>query len=111
MSLNRGCGRTDFQEGNAETLYNSVQSQIFTLQDDYLIYPAHDYKGLMCSSVGEEKKYNPRLTKDMETFKSIMDGLGLPYPKQIDIAVPANKVCGLYNLPPHMEEKLAMAKE
>lgn len=67
-------------------------------------------QGLTCSSVGEEKKHNPRLTKDLNTFKSIMDNLGLPYPKMLDKAVPANKVCGLYNLPPEMEEKLQTAK-
>ncbi|ODM92748.1 Persulfide dioxygenase ETHE1, mitochondrial [Orchesella cincta] len=104
--LIRGCGRTDFQEGSAETLYNSVKTQIFELPEDYLVYPAHDYKGMTCSSVGEEKKFNPRLTKDIDTFKAIMDNLGLPYPKMLDKAVPANKVCGLYNLPPEMEEVL-----
>lgn len=109
--LIRGCGRTDFQEGSAETLYNSVQTQIFQLPDDFLVYPAHDYKGLTCSSVGEEKKFNPRLTRDMETFKNIMDNLGLPYPKMLDQAVPANKVCGLYNLPTEMEDKLHEVKQ
>jgi len=109
--LIRGCGRTDFQEGNSESLYSSVHSQIFELPEDYLIYPAHDYKGMTCSSVGEEKKYNPRLTKDMDSFKSIMENLGLPYPKMLDKAVPANKVCGLYNLPPEMEEKLQVVKQ
>ncbi|CAL8109762.1 unnamed protein product [Orchesella dallaii] len=108
--LIRGCGRTDFQEGSAETLYNSVKTQLFELPEDYLVYPAHDYKGMTCSSVGEEKKYNPRLTKDLDTFKSIMDNLGLPYPKMLDKAVPANKVCGLYNLPPEMEEVLSGSK-
>jgi len=107
----RGCGRTDFQDGSAEALYNSVQMQIFELPDDFLVYPAHDYKGMTCSSVGEEKKFNPRLTKDLETFKTIMDNLGLPYPKMLDQAVPANKVCGLYNLPQEMEEKLQEVKQ
>lgn len=104
--LIRGCGRTDFQEGDSETLYNSVHSQIFTLPEDYLVYPAHDYKGVMCSSVGEEKKYNPRLTKTLPEFKTIMSSLNLAYPKMIDKAVPANKVCGLYNLPEDFQEKL-----
>ncbi|KAK4487205.1 hypothetical protein RD792_006525 [Penstemon davidsonii] len=79
--LIRGCGRTDFQ--------------IFSLPKDTLIYPAHDYKGFSVSTVGEEMQYNPRLTKDEETFKNIMANLNLSYPKMIDIAVPANMVCGL----------------
>lgn len=93
--LIRGCGRTDFQGGSSETLYESVHSQIFTLPKDTLLYPAHDYKGFSVTTVGEELLYNPRLTKDKETFKNIMANLNLPYPKMIDIAVPANLVCGL----------------
>ncbi|KAK4577996.1 hypothetical protein RGQ29_028218 [Quercus rubra] len=82
--LIRGCGRTDFQ--------------IFVLPKDTLIYPAHDYKGFTVSTVGEEMLYNPRLTKDEEGFKNIMENLNLSYPKMIDIAVPANMVCGLQDL-------------
>jgi sulfur dioxygenase len=82
-----------------------VHSQIFTLPDDYALYPAHDYKGLTVSSVGEEKKYNPRLTKTLEEFKNIMSNLNLAYPKQIDVALPANKVCGLYDLPEDLTQK------
>lgn len=93
--LIRGCGRTDFQGGSSEKLYKSVHSQIFTLPNDTLVYPAHDYKGYTVSTVGEEKLYNPRLSQDEETFKNIMENLNLPYPKLIDIAVPANLVCGL----------------
>ncbi|XP_008778634.2 persulfide dioxygenase ETHE1 homolog, mitochondrial-like isoform X2 [Phoenix dactylifera] len=93
--LIRGCGRTDFQGGSSSQLYQSVHSQIFTLPKDTLVYPAHDYKGFTVSTVGEEMLYNPRLTKDEETFKSIMENLNLPYPKMIDVAVPANMVCGL----------------
>lgn len=96
--LIRGCGRTDFQGGSSEQLYQSVHSQIFTLPKDTLIYPAHDYKGFTVSTVGEEMQYNPRLTKDKETFKSIMQNLNLSYPKMIDIAVPANMVCGLQDV-------------
>jgi len=103
--LIRGCGRTDFQEGDSESLYESVHNQIFTLPDEYLVYPAHDYKGVTCSSVGEEKKYNPRLTKTLDEFKLIMSNLNLAYPKMLDKAVPANKVCGLYNLPDEFKEK------
>ncbi|XP_074589956.1 persulfide dioxygenase ETHE1 homolog, mitochondrial [Curcuma longa] len=93
--LIHGCGRTDFQGGSSHQLYQSVHSQIFTLPKDTLIYPAHDYKGFSVSTVGEELLYNPRLTKDEETFKSIMEDLKLAYPKMMDIAVPANMVCGL----------------
>ncbi|KAH9723632.1 persulfide dioxygenase ETHE1-like [Citrus sinensis] len=96
--LIRGCGRTDFQGGSSSQLYKSVHSQIFTLPKDTLIYPAHDYKGFTVSTVGEEIQYNPRLTKDEETFKSIMENLNLSYPKMIDIAVPANLVCGMQDL-------------
>ncbi|XP_041981164.1 persulfide dioxygenase ETHE1, mitochondrial isoform X2 [Aricia agestis] len=94
--LIRGCGRTDFQEGCSETLYNSVHQKIFTLPNHYTLYPAHDYKGVTATTVGEEKKYNPRLTKSLKEFIQIMDNLNLPYPKMIDKAIPANKVCGLY---------------
>ncbi|XP_059450675.1 persulfide dioxygenase ETHE1 homolog, mitochondrial-like [Corylus avellana] len=96
--LIRGCGRTDFQGGSSQQLYESVHSQIFTLPKDTLIYPAHDYKGLTVSTVGEEMLYNPRLTKDEESFKNIMANLNLSYPKMIDIAVPANMVCGLQDI-------------
>ncbi|KAH9573173.1 hypothetical protein CY35_02G191900 [Sphagnum magellanicum] len=96
--LIRGCGRTDFQGGDAAQLYNSVHSQIFTLPLDTLLYPAHDYKGQTVTTVGEELQYNPRLTKDKESFKAIMANLGLPYPKMIDAAVPANMVCGLHEV-------------
>lgn len=96
--LIRGCGRTDFQGGSSDILYDSVHSQIFTLPKDTFLYPAHDYKGFSVSTVAEEKQYNPRLTKDKETFKNIMANLNLSYPKMIDIAVPANMVCGLQDV-------------
>ncbi|KAE8680050.1 Persulfide dioxygenase ETHE1 [Hibiscus syriacus] len=98
--LIRGCGRTDFQGGSSEQLYKSVHSQIFTLPNESLLYPAHDYKGFTVTTVGEEMLYNPRLTKDKETFRSIMQNLNLAYPKMIDVAVPANMVCGLQDLEP-----------
>lgn len=98
--LIRGCGRTDFQQGNSERLYDSVHSQIFTLPEDYQLYPAHDYKGLTVTTVKEERKFNPRLTKSKAEFVEIMKNLNLAYPKMIDKAVPANMVCGIYdNLP------------
>lgn len=94
--LIRGCGRTDFQQGSAKSLYRSIHTQVFTLPDSCLLYPAHDYRGLTVSSVGEEKRFNPRLggAVSERDFVGYMDNLGLPHPKQIDIAVPANLKCG-----------------
>ncbi|GJP46765.1 hypothetical protein CLOM_g6007 [Closterium sp. NIES-68] len=92
--LIRGCGRTDFQEGDASQLYRSVHSQILSLPPDTLLYPAHDYQGRTVTSVEEERKYNPRLTKNEEQFKAIMDGLGLPPPKKLKDALPANMADG-----------------
>lgn len=97
--LIRGCGRTDFQEGSSSVLYESVHKKLFTLPNDTTVYPAHDYNGVMSSTIGEEKLYNPRLTKSLEEFVKIMNDLNLPYPKQIDKALPANKACGLYDIP------------
>ena len=93
----RGCGRTDFQGGDAATLYHSVHNQIYSLPDDAVIYPGHDYKGHHQSTVGEEKAHNPRLnlTVTEEAFVQIMDNLKLSNPKKIDIAVPANLGCGM----------------
>ncbi|KAI9999935.1 hypothetical protein NQD34_011778 [Periophthalmus magnuspinnatus] len=96
--LIRGCGRTDFQQGCSKRLYNSVHSKIFTLPDSCLVYPAHDYRGQTVSTVGEERKYNPRLTKTLEEFVDIMNNLNLSMPGKIDIAVPANLVCGLHQI-------------
>ncbi|XP_052208560.1 persulfide dioxygenase ETHE1 homolog, mitochondrial isoform X2 [Diospyros lotus] len=93
-------GNFFLEGGSSEQLYKSVHSQIFTLPKDTLVYPAHDYKGFSVSTVEEEMLYNPRLTKDEETFKSIMKNLNLAYPKMIDIAVPANMVCGLQDVSP-----------
>ncbi|KAM1373694.1 hypothetical protein ACFX2I_024364 [Malus domestica] len=101
--LIRGCGRTDFQGGSSQQLYKSI----FTLPKDTYIYPAHDYKGFTVSTVGEEMLYNPRLTKDEEEFQSIMENLKLAYPKMIDIAVPANMVCGLQDLSERPAESMA----
>ncbi len=94
--LIRGCGRTDFQQGDAAELYRSVHLQIFSLPDDCLLYPGHDYRGLMVTSVAEEKAFNPRLGGDLSEsdFAGYMANLGLAHPKKIDIAVPANLVCG-----------------
>ncbi|XP_028836316.1 persulfide dioxygenase ETHE1, mitochondrial [Denticeps clupeoides] len=96
--LIRGCGRTDFQQGCAQRLYDSVHQKIFTLPGHCLIYPAHDYKGQTVSTVDEEKKFNPRLTKSLDEFVDIMNNLNLPRPAKIDVAVPANLVCGLHDV-------------
>ncbi|TKR87998.1 hypothetical protein L596_012310 [Steinernema carpocapsae] len=96
--LIRGCGRTDFQQGDAGHLYRSIHEQILSLPDDFLLYPAHDYRGVMVTSVTEEKQFNPRTTKPLKVFVDIMDNLNLPYPKQLDKSLPANLVCGIYEL-------------
>eukprot|EP00163_Fabomonas_tropica_P010253 TRINITY_DN20331_c0_g1_i1.p1 TRINITY_DN20331_c0_g1~~TRINITY_DN20331_c0_g1_i1.p1 ORF type:complete len:254 (+),score=81.38 TRINITY_DN20331_c0_g1_i1:84-764(+) len=93
--LIRGCGRTDFQEGDSAAMYNNIHQKIFTLPDDCAIYPAHDYKGRTSSTVAEEKKYNPRLTKTKDEFIKLMSELGLPKPAKIDTALPANMACGI----------------
>lgn len=94
--LIRGSGRTDFQQGDPRVMYRSVHEQILSLPDEALLYPGHDYRGLMVTSVAEERMYNPRLGGDLSEndFAGYMDNLGLPHPKQIDIAVPANVKCG-----------------
>lgn len=95
--LIRGCGRTDFQEGDPTVLYRSVHDKIFTMNPATRLYPAHDYRGQTATSVFEEKLYNPRLTKSLEEFVEIMNHLDLAYPKMIDKALPANKVCGCFD--------------
>lgn len=94
--LIRGCGRTDFQQGDARQLYRSVRERILTLPSDCLIYPGHDYRGVTVTSVAEERAFNPRLGGDLSEndFAGYMNNLGLPHPKQMDIAVPANLRCG-----------------
>jgi sulfur dioxygenase len=94
--LIRGCGRTDFQSGDADTLYRSVHQQIFTLPDACALYPAHDYRGLTATSVGEERRFNPRLGGALSAgdFAGYMRNLRLAHPKKMDAAVPANLRCG-----------------
>ena len=95
--LIRGCGRTDFQGGSAETLFASVHQQIFSaLHPSTVLAPAHDYRGRNLSSVGDERRWNPRLHSNMEleSFVTIMADLNLAYPKKMDMAVPANLMCG-----------------
>ena len=91
-----GCGRTDFQGGCAATLYRSVHGKIFSLPGDTLVYPAHDYRGRQVSSVARERADNSRLGggRSEAEFVEIMAALDLPYPKKIDVAVPANRRCG-----------------
>ena len=92
-----GCGRTDFQGGSSDTLYESVTGQIFSLPDSCIVYPAHDYSGRMQSSVGVERKTNPRLGGDntLDSFRTIMANLNLPRPKKMDASLPANMKCGV----------------
>lgn len=95
--LIRGCGRTDFQQGDAGRLYDSVQ-KLFALPDDTQVYPAHNYVGETVSSIGEEKQFNPRLAhKSRDEFIAIMQALNLPQPKKIMESVPANLQCGKRN--------------
>jgi sulfur dioxygenase len=96
----RGCGRTDFQQGSSERLYESIHGKIFTLPPSCAVYPGHDYNGHLRSSVAEEMAFNPRLTKGKEAFVAIMAGLNLPRPKQIDVAVPANMRDGVVEATP-----------
>ena len=94
--LIRGCGRTDFQQGSAERLYRSVHEQILSLPEGCLLYPAHDYRGCTVTSVAEERRFNPRFggTSNLGDFVGYMAHLGLPHPKQMAVAVPANLRCG-----------------
>ncbi|EYS30182.1 metallo-beta-lactamase superfamily protein [Acinetobacter baumannii 45052_5] len=91
-----GCGRTDFQQGNAGTLYDSIHKQLFSLSDETIVYPGHDYKGRLSSTIGYERLNNSRLgqNRSREDFIKLMNNLNLPYPKQIDKALPANQACG-----------------
>jgi sulfur dioxygenase len=92
----RGTGRTDFQNGDAGQLYDSITQVLFKLPDETLVYPGHDYKGRTVTTIGEEKRFNPRLAgKNRAAFIQLMEGLHLPPPKKLDIAVPANRACGL----------------
>jgi rhodanese-related sulfurtransferase len=94
--LIRGCGRTDFQQGDTAALYRSVHLQLFTLPGGCLVYPGHDYNGMGVSSIEEERRCNPRLGGEVGEvdFAGFMRHLGLPHPKKMDLAVPANLRCG-----------------
>lgn len=95
--LIRGTGRTDFQQGSSEKLYDSITGKLFQLPDDTVIYPCHDYRGQTTSSIEMEKKFNPRIGggKSKAEFVQIMSELKLANPKKIHEAVPANMVCGI----------------
>ncbi len=101
-----GCGRTDFQNGDAATLYRSVRERLFTLPGDVLVYPAHDYQQRRVSTIAQERARNPRLggERTLEDFIVLMSQLNLPYPKFIDYAVPGNRQCGV--CPTDLPERL-----
>jgi rhodanese-related sulfurtransferase len=94
--LIRGCGRTDFQQGSPQRLYRSVHDRLLSLPPACLLYPGHDYRGLTVTSVAEERRWNPRFggQSDEGDFVQTMNHLGLPHPKQMAVAVPANLRCG-----------------
>ncbi|MDY7015414.1 MAG: MBL fold metallo-hydrolase [Cyanobacteriota bacterium] len=93
--LIRGCGRTDFQSGDAGVLFDSVTQRLFALPDSTLVYPGHDYRGYTVSTIGEEKRWNPRFTgRSRDEFIEFMANLNLPNPRKIMEAVPANERCG-----------------
>jgi len=94
--LIRGTGRTDFQNGNPASQYDSLFNKLLILPEDTLVYPAHDYNGMTVSTIGEEKRYNPRLQIASEQeYVDLMNGLVLEDPKLMDIAIPSNLACGL----------------
>ncbi len=94
--LIEACGRTDFQSGDPYALYRSIHEKFFSLPDETLVYPAHDYEQRQITTIGQEKARNPRLGNDRPEveFVEIMNGLNLPYPRKIDFAVPGNEACG-----------------
>ncbi len=92
--LIRGCGRTDFQQGDAGMLFDGITEKLYTLPDTMQVYPGHDYRGMTVSSIGEEKAHNPRIKLGREDFIEFMNKLNLPHPKRIHEAVPANLECG-----------------
>jgi rhodanese-related sulfurtransferase len=95
--LIRGTGRTDFQNGNARAQYESIFGRLLKLPDETLVFPAHDYKGDTVSTIGEEKRFNPRLqVRSADEYVELMSNLKLPDPKMMDVAVPANMHVGLH---------------
>jgi glyoxylase-like metal-dependent hydrolase (beta-lactamase superfamily II)/rhodanese-related sulfurtransferase len=95
--LIRGTGRTDFQNGSAREQYESIFNRLLKLPDETMVFPAHDYKGDTVSTIGEERRYNPRLqVRSIDEYVELMDNLHLPNPKMMDVAVPANMHVGLH---------------
>jgi rhodanese-related sulfurtransferase len=93
--LVRGTGRTDFQNGDPGTLYDSITQVLFALPPETIVWPAHDYQGHSATTIGEERRVNPRVAgKTREEFIDIMNHLQLPRPAHIDRAVPLNRTCG-----------------
>jgi glyoxylase-like metal-dependent hydrolase (beta-lactamase superfamily II) len=94
--LIEACGRTDFQSGDPVELYQSITNKFFTLPNETIVYPAHDYDNRQVTTIGQEKMRNPRLSnnKSQAEFVEIMNNLDLPYPRKIDFAVPGNESCG-----------------
>jgi glyoxylase-like metal-dependent hydrolase (beta-lactamase superfamily II) len=95
------CGRTDFQGGDAGALWDAVHQRLYTLPDETVVYPAHDYKGNKSSTIGDEKRLNARLNRPREEFIELMASLGLPRPQKMDEALPANLRCGRPPSDPH----------
>ncbi len=94
--LIRGTGRTDFQGGSSEDAYDSLFGKLLTLPDDTLVYPGHDYKGNTVSTIGEERRHNPRLqVASKHAYADLMNGLNLASPQMMDVAVPSNLKIGL----------------
>ncbi|ALA24340.1 Zn-dependent hydrolase [Piscirickettsia salmonis] len=94
--LIRGTGRTDFQNGNPFSQYDSIFNKLLTLPDQTLVYPGHDYNGNTVSTIFEERLFNPRLQiKSKDEYAELMSNINLPKPKNIDIAVPKNLNCGM----------------
>lgn len=94
--LIRAAGRTDFQNGSARELYESITHKLFALPEPMQVYPGHDYRGLTVSTIGEEKRFNARIAhRSCDEFVAVMEALNLPKPKRIEEAVPANRACGL----------------
>jgi glyoxylase-like metal-dependent hydrolase (beta-lactamase superfamily II) len=93
--LVRGCGRADFQNGDAGALYDSVTGVLFALPDDTTVWPGHDYRGLTSTTIGEERRHNPRIAgRQRDEFIALMAALNLPPPKRLAESVPANRACG-----------------
>jgi len=105
--LIRGTGRTDFQNGSAQAQYESLFGKLLKLPEDTLVYPAHDYKGDTVSTIGEERRNNPRLqVPSVDAYVELMNNLNLPNPKMMDVAVPANMHIGL-----HQEQVAAKGRQ